>query len=269
MAFWVLDDNNNKVEAFDKEGVLALLEQAIEEGTLANILADSGFISKIKCCVSGTTNKIAFVSQAKYNELKNAELLQPNAWYFITDDETAETINETLETALNNIDSLSRSLFGRFENGGNVCHYARITNFTNADIPERIISGDSEYAFFSDEVEEVYFDKPCYAYWQAPNGQQYSLGIIAPPRTPSDTGIIYKTYSHSALSVYLMESTTGQIPYFVQAQVSKQKYLRNTIPYYKYSVKVQTFAMAWESSGLNRVNNLDFAGGSLIIRPIQ
>lgn len=107
MAYYVLDENNNKVEAFDKQGVLAILAQAIADGSLENITADSAFINKLKCCVSGTTYKIGFTTQAKYNELAAAGELVENTYYFIIDDTTAEDLEEklnSLTTKLNEIE---------------------------------------------------------------------------------------------------------------------------------------------------------------------
>lgn len=100
MAFYVLDENNNKVEAYDKEGVLALLNQAIADGSLENIVADAAFVTKLKCCVDGGTFQIAFITQAKYNELATNKTLLENTYYFIVDDTTADGINEQLENIL-------------------------------------------------------------------------------------------------------------------------------------------------------------------------
>jgi len=77
MKLYVLDDNNNKIEV-TTEVLTALVEQ-------------------IKCCVSGTPFKLAFVTQAKYNELKATGQETINTLYFITDDSTAEDIDEQLE----------------------------------------------------------------------------------------------------------------------------------------------------------------------------
>lgn len=101
MAFFVIDENHNLIEAYDKEGVLAVLAQAIADGSLSGITADSGFISKIKCCVSGQTNRIAFVTQAKYNELEKSGNLENGVYYYITDDTTAEDIEKTLTELVN------------------------------------------------------------------------------------------------------------------------------------------------------------------------
>lgn len=97
--YYLLDENKNLVEGFDKEGFLALLEQAIEEGSLENIDENSAVASKIRSILNGTTHNIEFVTQAQYNQLVSDEELVPNTYYFITDDTTAEG----LENALNNL----------------------------------------------------------------------------------------------------------------------------------------------------------------------
>lgn len=94
--FFVLDENHNLVEAYDKEGVLAVLAQAIADGSLSGITENSAFVSQLKCCVSGQANKVAFVTQAKFNELKESGSLLANCVYFVTDDTTADDIDKTL-----------------------------------------------------------------------------------------------------------------------------------------------------------------------------
>jgi hypothetical protein len=96
---YVIDDNNNRIEAFDKEETLAVLEKAIEDGSLAGITADSAFVTKLKCCVTGKTNKVGFVTQAKYNEMATAGTLEPNALYFIIDDTTCEDLQSDWASA--------------------------------------------------------------------------------------------------------------------------------------------------------------------------
>lgn len=107
---YVIDDNNNKKEAFDKEETLAALEKAIEDGSLAGITADSAFVSKLKCCVSGVTNKVGFITQAKYNEMEAAGLLTPNTLYFITDDTTADDLENRYAEAKQGIDDAERHI---------------------------------------------------------------------------------------------------------------------------------------------------------------
>lgn len=92
MAYYVLDDEKNLVAAFDREGVLGVLEQAIREGSLENIDEDSAVASKLKSNISGGSYHIEFCTQAKYNELKAAGELVAGTYYFITDDTTAEDL---------------------------------------------------------------------------------------------------------------------------------------------------------------------------------
>lgn len=94
--YYLLDENKNLVEGYDKEGFLALLEQAIENGDLENIDEDSAFVSKFKSLLNGTTHHLEFVTQAQYNQLVADEELQPNTYYFITDDTTLEGLEESL-----------------------------------------------------------------------------------------------------------------------------------------------------------------------------
>lgn len=110
MKFYVLDENNNKVEAFDKEGTLAVLQQAINDGTLENIVADAAFVSKLKCCVSGDTHNMAFVTQAKYNELVETNGLLENTYYWITDDSTCEDLDNILEELTEAVNGLINAI---------------------------------------------------------------------------------------------------------------------------------------------------------------
>ena len=80
--FFVIDENKNLIEGLDKEGVIALLEQAIEDGDLSHIEADSAFVSKLKSLVNGTTHHIEFVTQAQFNQLEHDDELVSNTYYF-------------------------------------------------------------------------------------------------------------------------------------------------------------------------------------------
>lgn len=110
MSHYVLDENNNKVLAYSAEEVLSVLSQAIANGSLANIVADAGFISKLKCCVSGETMRTAFVTQATYNELDRTGLAEKGVRYEILDDSSAEDIDNAITNINNNINSLEKRL---------------------------------------------------------------------------------------------------------------------------------------------------------------
>lgn len=108
--FYVLDEHHNLIEAYDKEGVLAVLAQAIADGSLSGITENSAFVSQLKCCVSGQANKVAFVTQAKFNEMKASDSLLANCLYFVTDDTTADDIDETLTELTDTVNGILKSV---------------------------------------------------------------------------------------------------------------------------------------------------------------
>ena len=110
MKYYLLDENKNLIEGFDKEGFLALLEQAIEQGTLENIDEDSAVASKIRSVLNGTTHHIEFITQAQYNQLVADEELVANTWYFITDDTSVEEGLEDHENRITSLEALIPNL---------------------------------------------------------------------------------------------------------------------------------------------------------------
>lgn len=100
MANYVIDENNNRIEAYSAQEIISILEQAIADGSLANVVAGVAVIDKIKCCVTGGTNNVAFVPSAKYNELEAAGTLKENTAYFITDDTSLDGLNEIIDGIL-------------------------------------------------------------------------------------------------------------------------------------------------------------------------
>lgn len=108
--FYVYDDQNNKVEALSKEGVLALLEQAIEDGDLEFIEEDSAFVSKIKDVTSGGTYHLSFVTQAQYNELVENDNLIANCLYIVTDDTSYNDIVEAINDLMDQTDANTQAI---------------------------------------------------------------------------------------------------------------------------------------------------------------
>lgn len=98
MAHYVHDEKNNRIEALSKEEIYALLAEAIQEGELPSVDEDTAFVTMFKSIVDGKTYKMAFCTQAQYNQLEAQGLLVADAYYIITDDETYDD----LETAINN-----------------------------------------------------------------------------------------------------------------------------------------------------------------------
>lgn len=93
---YVIDENHNFVEGYSAQEVLSVLEQAIADGSLKNVVAGQAIVDKLKCCVTGGTMQVAFVTQAKYNELKSSGNIIENCLYHITDDTTASDIEASL-----------------------------------------------------------------------------------------------------------------------------------------------------------------------------
>ena len=144
--FYVLDENNNRIEAYSKEEVLAMLNKAIADGSLEGITADAAFISKIKCCVTGGTNNVAFITSAKYNELEAAGTLKEDTAYFITDDTTLDGLDEQLKALNRSITQLGSGLNA-------------ITNGTTAVGKTNGINGTVVYegaASFSNTISDTY-----------------------------------------------------------------------------------------------------------------
>ena len=137
--YYLLDENKNLVEGYDKEGFLALLEQAIEDGDLENIDADSAFVSKFKSLLNGTTHHLEFVTQAQYNQLVEDEEVQPNTYYFITDDQSVEDLEEQIEEYEQHVSNLENGLQDgsivakNAENATNATNAENATNATNAE----------------------------------------------------------------------------------------------------------------------------------------
>ncbi len=117
--FYVLDDNNNKIEAYNKEELKAVIEQEIADGRLTGINNDV-YVSKLKCCVSGQANQIALITVEEYKELETNGNVRENTFYILTDDtETDDTsaINEELRELLNAFSSEMQSTKNRLIGG--------------------------------------------------------------------------------------------------------------------------------------------------------
>ena len=99
MAYYVRDNNNNLIEGLSKEEIYALLDEAIRTGQLPSVDDETAFVTKLKCSVTGVASSVAFITEAKYNELRTGGLLKPNTLYFITDDTTEDTLENAIAQA--------------------------------------------------------------------------------------------------------------------------------------------------------------------------
>lgn len=154
MKYYLLDEHKNLVEGFDKEGFLALLEQAIENGSLENIDEDSAVASKIRSVLNGTTHHIEFVTQAQYNQLVADEELVANTWYFIIDDTTIEDLEQILSELQRAIDTFER-MFEELHDGTRSVNHAvnadnaDNTSFTNNSLTTIALNNTSGSTLFS------------------------------------------------------------------------------------------------------------------------
>lgn len=108
MPNYAHDDNNNRIETLSKEEIYALLAAAIQQGQLPILEQDTAFVTMLKSILDGKAYKVAFCTQAQYNELEAEELLEADTYYFITDDTSYDDIVETIDNILvdiNNLDS--------------------------------------------------------------------------------------------------------------------------------------------------------------------
>ena len=96
MAYYVRDNNNNLIEGLSKEEIYALLDEAIRTGKLPSVDDETAFVTKLKCSVTGVASSVAFITEAKYNELRTGGLLKANTLYFITDDTTEDTLENAI-----------------------------------------------------------------------------------------------------------------------------------------------------------------------------
>ena len=96
MAYYVRDNNNNLIEGLSKEEIYALLDEAIRTGQLPSVDDETAFVTKLKCSVTGVASSVAFITEAKYNELRTGGLLKPNTLYFITDDTTEDNLENAI-----------------------------------------------------------------------------------------------------------------------------------------------------------------------------
>lgn len=99
MGYYVRDNNNNLIEGLSKEEIYALLDEAIRTGQLPSVDDETAFVTKLKCSVTGVASSVAFITQAKYNELRTGGLLKANTLYFITDDTTEDTLENAIAQA--------------------------------------------------------------------------------------------------------------------------------------------------------------------------
>ena len=222
--YYLLDENKNLVEGYDKEGFLALLEEAIENGDLEHIDEDSAFVSKFKSLLNGTTHHFEFVTQAQYNQLVADEELQPNTYYFITDDTTLEGLEEdlnnlatSLEQIINGDRAVPRALSS--EN-------AEKTSFTNNEwIETSKVDGsdDAKIPNFNSDNLCLCFLKVRYSNfaWHTVNLGIMTMFDVQDGNLRSDFPSVYLSYDHN--NIYVSVDREGR----VRAEIEHSGYYAN------------------------------------------
>lgn len=93
------DTDKNKYEALDKAETLAAIQQIIEQGEIPSTLLN-GVALTLRNPIDDVDYKIAFCTQAKYNELEQGGELESNCYYYITDDTSWDDFVEYVEGLL-------------------------------------------------------------------------------------------------------------------------------------------------------------------------
>ena len=103
---YIIDDNDkNKHEAYTKQEVLNVIQEAISTGELPEDI--NGLVLTFKNPIDNKGYKIAFCTQAKYNELEARGQLEADCLYFITDDNSYDDLVESLTIATDEIEGLN------------------------------------------------------------------------------------------------------------------------------------------------------------------
>jgi polyhydroxyalkanoate synthesis regulator phasin len=109
MAHYIHDDLNNRIEGLSKEEIYALIDEVIASGELPTE-AQTAFVTALKSIVDGKPYKIGFCTQAEYNELEAQGELQEDALYIITDDATAQDIEQEIATINARLDDIEERI---------------------------------------------------------------------------------------------------------------------------------------------------------------
>ena len=112
----IIDDlDKNKYEAYTKQEVLEVIQEAISSGELPEEI--NGLVLTFKNPVDNEGYKIAFCTQAKYNELEQGGQLEVNCYYFITDDSTFDDWNTIITDLQNDFEELRQEVEEAIDTG--------------------------------------------------------------------------------------------------------------------------------------------------------
>lgn len=104
----IIDDaDKNKYEAYTKQEVLNVIQEAISSGELPEEI--NGLVLTFKNPVDNQGYKIAFCTQAQYNTMVSQGTLETNCYYYITDDTTLDTLDD-MQDDITDLDSRVTSI---------------------------------------------------------------------------------------------------------------------------------------------------------------
>lgn len=146
------DEKKNKKEMLTKEQVYALIADAIEQGTLPSVDNLEAFVTALKDPYTGLVHRVAFMTQAKYNELKAQGALLAGTYHFITDDDTAQDLENHMDGIDDDVESAQND-----------------SNYLLGIITTDSVTFQSVYP--SEDVEED-FDMEHFVRWAYPRASQ-------------------------------------------------------------------------------------------------
>lgn len=191
----IIDDlDKNKYEAYTKQETLAAIQEAISSGELPEEI--NGLVITLKNPIDNLGYKIAFCTQAKYNELEAGGQLESNCYYYITDDTSwddfLEDANEVLEEIQEQVALLPRTqelMRSEASEGANEITLNELTN--NDDWVE--VSG---YIRESTTPTNCYYFSHRIKIQDVDEGSgivKYSQSVIYPDVSSSDDVLIVRT----------------------------------------------------------------------------
>ena len=206
-TYYVLCRDNCKFEGMTKEQILTAIEQAVNEGKISNI--DAGFVTTVKT-INGTPLRFFVGTQSEYELLTDAD--KDGCFALITNDNTAEAINEAIagltqeladlaEGLTKKIDDNKNGLINDLVEGDLVPHYsqeasvatkATTTSFTNNSLQDNgggLLLGEG-YFFFCLDTDELIGNSI------TPTCLRYNFGVVYVDNT-------YTTYTPVVGSYYL------------------------------------------------------------------
>lgn len=252
--FYVLDENGNRQEGLTKEETLSILQQAINDGSLAGIEKDSAFVSKLKCCVDGGTFKMAFITEAKFNELKVNNQLDEETLYFITDDTTEAVLEETIEKFDNDLKAFEKTI----ENFNDKLNE---TEETIEEVENRIKEDENGILKYGDAI--IPYKKILWSGSVQSDGETKATVTLSSPLNDGDLiEIEYIDYlGHYGFAKFRYDSSSSYQGYIHRVNVTSSAYAISSsqILYFSSSqnICVEQFNIFEKTSGGDFFNNKD------------